>query len=213
MKKLKKEGPKAKLDIVNENCCGIDVGSKSHMIATGLELKDVREFGVYTSDIEQIIDHLQSLGVRSVAMESTGSYWQALFTALQLAGFAVHLVDGKQTKNYKKKTDFQDARAIYQLFRLGFLSSCYLPDQQTYALRSLHRYRNVLLEENTRNTNRMQKVLRLMNFRIDNVLSDVMGKSGQKIINAIISGNTDPEYLASLVDRRVKKSQEEIKKG
>ena len=99
--------------IVNHHCCGIDVGSKSHAVAVGLDDSDLSEHGVYTEDTENLISFLKSKGVNNIAMESTGSYWQTLFSALQFAGFNVKLVDGKQTKNYKKKTDFQDARAIY----------------------------------------------------------------------------------------------------
>ena len=107
-------------------------------------------------------------------MESTGSYWQSLFLALQKSGFVVQLVDGKQTKSYKNKTDFKDARAIYQLHSLGLLSACFLPDDLTERIRAFYRYRVQLLEESTRYVNRMQKALRLMNFRLDNVVSDVM---------------------------------------
>ncbi|NNF33989.1 MAG: IS110 family transposase [Saprospiraceae bacterium] len=199
--------------VVNESCCGIDIGSKSFVVATGLTAEDVKEYGVFTEDIDTLIKDLKSKQVKNIAMESTGSYWQPLFSALQLSGFDVRLVDGKQTKNYKKKTDFQDARSIYQLHRLGFLKSCFLPDEFTESLRSLVRHRAQILKENARCVNRMQKLLRLMNFRIDNIISDVVGRSGRRLIEAIIDGKTDKEYLVSLVDHRVRKSKEELLKG
>lgn len=204
---------KTEMVIIHDNCCGIDVGSKSHVVATGLSQSDVKEYGVYTQDLELLVFDLKALGIKHIAMESTGSYWQVLFSTLQLEGFDVRLVDGKQTKNYKKKTDYQDARAIYQLHRLGFLSACFLPDRFTNALRTLYRYRGVLREENTRCINRMQKCMRLMNFRIDNIINDVVGKSGQRLISSIISGNVDPAHLVSLIDSRVRKTEKELIKG
>ena len=99
-------------------------------------------------------------------MESTGSYWQTLFSALQCCGFKVILVDGKQTKNLKKKTDVKDARAIYQLHSLGLLSGCFLPDQLTEQIRVYHRHRSNLIRESSRLSNRMQQAMRLMNIRL-----------------------------------------------
>lgn len=202
-----------KLAVINENCCGIDVGSKSHHVATGLDISDIKEYGVFTDDHKSLVKDLKEKGVKHVAMESTGSYWQTLFESLQEAGFDVALIDGKQTKNYKKKTDYQDARAIYQLHSLGFLSSCFLPDNFTLSIRRLYRYRCGIIEEQNRLTNRIQKIMRLMNFRIDNILSDVMGKSGQAIIKAIISGERKADQLVKYIDRRVKTPKAELVKG
>jgi transposase len=113
------------LGIVHPNSCGIDIGSKFHMVAIGLADQDVYKFGVYTKDHEELIEFLQAKKVIHIAMESTGSYWQTLFSALQIAGFRVILVDGKQTKSLRKKTDIKDARAIYQLHTLGLLMRCF----------------------------------------------------------------------------------------
>src|SRR5665213_3842534 len=97
------------LQVVNLHAAGIDVGSRSHVVAIDQNKENVREFGVYTKDHEQLIIHLRSVGVTTVAMESTGSYWQTLFNSLQTAGFEVLLVGGNQTKNVKgRKTDVID---------------------------------------------------------------------------------------------------------
>ena len=201
------------LSIVHQHACGIDVGSKFHMAAVGLEQTDVRKFGVYTKDHEELIAWLTQKGVKQIAMESTGSYWQALFSALQLAGFEVILVDGKQTKSLKKKTDVKDARSIYQLHSYGLLLGCFLPDEQTNDIRVYYRHRGKLIEESSRLSNRMQQAMRLMNIRLDNVLNDIMGVSGRRIINAIIKGQRDAKQLALLADKRVKKTKLEIQKS
>jgi len=201
------------LAIVHPHACGIDVGSKFHAVATGLGDGDIEKFGVYTEDHEKLIAHLKEKEVLHIAMESTGSYWQSLFSALQKSGFVVDLVDGRQTKSYKNKTDFKDARAIYQLHSLGLLSSCFLPDDLTERIRTFYRYRGQMLEESTRYVNRMQKSLRLMNFRLDNVVSDIMGKSGQAIIRGILDGEEDGLELAKMANSRVKRSRSEIAAG
>lgn len=201
------------LAIIHENACGIDVGSKFHMVAIGLEKTDIKKFGVYTKDHHEMIDWLTRMEVKHIAMESTGSYWQTLFAALQQADFKVILVDGKQTKSLKKKTDVKDARSIYQLHSLGLLLGCFLPDDQTNNVRVYYRHRSKLVEESSRLSNRMQQAMRLMNIRLDNVLNDIMGVSGQRIIKAIISGQRDAKQLAILADKRVRKTKEEIEKS
>lgn len=205
MKKIKH------LKVLHPQACGIDVGSKFYMVAIGMEEDNIKKFGVYTRDHIELIGYLKDNDITHIAMESTGSYWQTLFSALQCAGFNVILVDGKQTKNLKAKTDIKDARAIYQLHSYGLLSGCFLPNEATTQIRVLYRHRSNLIEESSRAVNRMQKAMRLMNIRLDNVLSDVVGKSGRAIIEAIIGGLRDPEQLSLLTDPRVKSTPEEIK--
>lgn len=104
---MRKQGTSFK--IIHPNAAGIDVGSRSHMVATSQSKENVREFGIYTKDHEELITHLYTHGIMTIAMECTGSYWQTLFTALQAAGFEVLLVPGNQTKNVKgRKTDVLD---------------------------------------------------------------------------------------------------------
>lgn len=208
--KTTKKREVGKLGIVHPNSCGIDIGSKFHMVAIGLEDGDVYRFGVYTKDHEKLIAFLKVKKVMHIAMESTGSYWQTLFSALQTAGFRVILVDGRQTKSLRKKTDVKDARAIYQLHTLGLLTGCFLPDQVTEKIRVYYRHRHNLIQESSRLTNRMQQAMRLMNIRLDNVLSDIMGQSGRRIIESIISGQTDPIFLSKLANKRVQKTSIEI---
>ncbi len=198
------------MSIVNPNAAGIDIGSKSHFVAVGPKDDQIKEFGIYSSDHKDIISYMHLHKIATIAMESTGSYWQTLFFELQKAGFEVSLVSGHQTKNLKAKTDVKDAQWIQKLHSLGLLSGCFLPDEQTNRLRIIHRHRKSLVEESAKMTNMMQKSLRLMNLRLDVVLSDITGKSGMLIINAILRGERDGKILSELTDRKVKKSKEEI---
>lgn len=133
---------KMEMEIINPNCAGIDIGSKSHFVAIGQALDDVREFGVYADDLTAICLWLKESGVTSVAMESTGSYWQNLYVELARHGFELVLCNGKFTKHAKgKKTDVKDCRWIQKLHTLGLLTSSFLPDSTTEQLRTYCRQR------------------------------------------------------------------------
>lgn len=205
---------KLSLEVIHPHCAGIDVGSRFHMVAIGQGKEDVRKFGVFTEDHQHLISWLRSNGIVSVAMESTGSYWQTLFDALQEAGFEAILVNGNHVKNVKgKKTDVQDCTWIQKLHSLGLLSGSFLPQVELQKLRTYYNHRQYLVNQTTRYVNKMQKAMRLMNIRLEVVLNDIMSKSGRAIIEAILQGERDPEKLAGLANYRVKKSKEEIAKS
>jgi transposase len=202
------------MEVLNPRSAGIDVGSRFHMVAVGQKPELVKKFGIYTEDHRQLIDWLTGQGVRSIAMESTGSYWQTLFDALQEAGFEVILVNGSQVKNVKgKKTDVLDCMWIQKLHSLGLLSASFLPASELQKLRTYYNHRQHLVGQISRYINKMQKSMRLMNIRLDTVLNDVMGKSGRAIIEAILAGERDTRKLSMLANYRVKKSKEEIAKS
>jgi len=132
---------KINMDIVNPNAAGNDIGSRSHFVAINQERSDVKEFGVYAQDIKDLVQWLDENDIKTVAMESTGSYWQNLHTELQTSGIEVILANGKFTKNIKgKKTDVLDCMWIQRLHTLGVLSGSFLPDRQTEQLRTLCRH-------------------------------------------------------------------------
>jgi len=153
---------------------------------------------------------LKENNVKTIALESTGSYWQSLFMILQKNGFEVLLVQGSQTKNLKAKTDVKDAQWIQKLHTLGLLKGSFLPSDMTLRIRTLHRHRQGLIESASAYTNKMQKSLRLMNFRLDVVINDIVGVSGVKIIEAILDGENCGSKLAEYADKRVKRSKVEI---
>lgn len=198
------------MNVINPKAAGIDVGSKSHFVAIGQRVEDVKEFGVYTKDHEALIVHLSENGITSIAMESTGSYWQTLFSALQKAGFEVLLVNGRQIKNVKGKTDVKDCQWIQKLHSLGLLAGSFLPSAEVEQLRTYQRHRAWMVEQCAKLSNKMQKALRLMNLRLDVVLNEITSKSGMAIIKAILDGERDGAKLASLVNNHVKKTRDEI---
>jgi transposase len=209
---MKKE--KIALDVVNPQAAGIDVGSRSHYVAIGQTDEDVREFGVYNEDLIALAQWLLDNEVRTVAMESTGTYWQSLFTTLQSVGLEVILCNGKFTKNIKgKKTDVKDCQWIQKLHTLGLLSGSFLPDEATEQLRTYCRHRANLLEQAADTSRKMQKYLRLLNLRLDVVVKDVTGLTGLAIIDAICKGEVSPEKLASFRHGNCKKSEKEIAKA
>ena len=202
---------KLPMPILHPHAAGIDIGSRSHFVAVDQTKENVREFGVYTKDHEVLIAYLHKQRITTIAMESTGSYWQTLFNALQVAGFEVMLVSGSQTKNIKgRKTDVIDCMWIQKLHSLGLLSGSFLPCNTIQQIRIYYNHRLHLLGQATKYISKMQKAMRLMNIRLDIAIRDIVGKSGLAIIEAILAGSRDPVYLASLVDIRVKKSSDEI---
>ena len=183
------------LPVIHLHAAGIDVGSRTHVVAVDQNKENVRSFGVYTQDHEQLILHLRQHAITSVAMESTGSYWQTLFQALQKAGFEVLLVAGSQTKNIQgRKTDVIDCMWIQKLHALGLLSGSFLLSDVVQEFRTYYYHRQHLIEQISTYTHKMQKSLRLMNIRVDVAIRDITGKSGLAIMEAILAGNRDPYY-------------------
>ncbi len=205
---------KMEMEIINPNAAGIDIGSKSHYVAVGQALEDVKEFGVYAEDLQAICQHLKEYGITSVAMESTGDYWQNLFTELIRHNFDVVLCNGKFTKHAKgRKTDVKDARWIQKLHSLGLLTSSFLPDESTEVLRTYCRQRINLVNQASGASRKMQKYLKFLNFRLDVVVKDICGQTGLAIIEDICKGNHDPESLAEHRHYNCRKSKQEIAKA
>lgn len=208
------ESKKISMSIVNPHAAGIDVGSRSHFFAVGQSHDEVKEFGVYAEDLKSLAKHLKSKKVKTVALESTGTYWQNLFVELINFGFEVVLTSGKFTKNInRKKTDVLDCQWIQKMHALGLLSSSFLPDETTEKLRTLCRHRSNMIAQKADTTHKMQKFLRWLNFRLDIVVRDVTGLTGMKIIANICSGNLDPKSLAKHRHYNCRKSEEEIAKA
>lgn len=208
------EKKKISLEVVHPNAAGIDIGSRSHCVAIGQNAEDIKEFGVYSEDEMAMCLWLKQHGVLHIAMESTGTYWQNLFSTLVGQGFDVILVNGKQTKNVKgKKTDIKDCQWIQKLHTLGLLSSSFLPDSDTDIIRTYSRHRLNLINQSAASVNRTQKYLRLMNMRLDVVVKDIVGETGSKIIEAFLAGQKDGKMLAANRHPNCRKSEAEIAKA
>ena len=220
MSKAKTKFPKHKgtvvMPLINANAAGIDVGDKMHAVAVpeGRDEKRVQTFGTMTCDLESIVQWLKKCKVTTVAMESTGVYWKPLFTMLVQCGFEVSLVNAKQVKNVTgRKNDEDDAMWLQRLHSCGLLKSCYFPDNEQEALRTLVRYRKTLTQDASRFILRMQKSFELMNIKLHTVISDITGQTGTAITEAILKGERKAENLLPLVGKRIKADMQTIKKS
>jgi transposase len=206
----------SQLTVINPSVAGIDVSDTEMMVAYPInsEQLEIKVFGCFTSDLHSIARCLKDKNITSVAMESTGVYWVALFLLLQEYGFEVYLVNAKHVKNVTgRKEDESDAEWIQKLHSCGLLRASFQPDNIMRTLRSLVRHRKNLVQTSATYINRMQKALELMNIKLHTIISDIDGKTGLCIIEAILSGERNPEVLADMRDRRIKASREDIIKS
>jgi len=218
---MNKQQPKQKVQVnaleqINVNAAGIDVGSEEMYVAVppGRDEESVRCFPAFTADLHQLADWLKSCGIDTVAMESTGVYWIPLFEILEESGFQVYLVNARHLKNVSgRKTDVLDCQWIQQLHTYGLLRPSFRPPEQIVAIRTLVRQREMLVGYRSAHIQHMQKALTQMNLRLPNVLSDITGVTGLKIIRAIVAGEQNPKILAEFRDGRCKKSEAEIIKS
>lgn len=203
-------------EVVFPNAAGIDVGASSHWVAVPRDATEdpVREFGPMTDDLNAMADWLLASGVDTVALESTGVYWIPVFEVLEQRGLKVWLVDARQMKYVPgRKSDIQDCQWLQKLMSLGFLRAAWRPEGDVCVVRAVARQREILLAEQASWVQRMQKSLVQMNIQLTEVLTDVMGTTGQAIIRAIVAGERDPKALAKYRDRRVKASAEKVTKA
>lgn len=204
---------KQRLKVVNTNCAAVDVGSKEHWVAVDptQSAQAIRSFSTFTDDLQALSSWLKSLDVQIVAMEATGVYWIPLFERLDADGFDVRLVNSRATRQVSgRKSDVLDCQWIWQLISYGLLSSAFRPADKVCVLRSIVRQRATKVQERSRCIAHIQKALTQMNIQLDNVISDVMGKTGQRILRCIVAGERDPQKLATLRDNRVRASEETV---
>ena len=183
------------LSRVNLNAAGVDVGASSHFVEVpeGRCETSVREFSSFTADMYRMADWLEKCGVETVAMESTGVYWIPLFGVLEERGFQVLLVDPRRIKNVPgRKTDVLDCQWLQQLHTYGLLSAAFRPEADIRRLRSYLRQRAMLVDYASQHVQHMQKALTQMNVKLQHVISDITGKTGMDIIEAIVGGQRDP---------------------
>jgi transposase len=216
------------LTVLNPNAAGIDVHSDMHMVcvpapnvvpppssAEGGLPANVRRFGANSCDLVAIADWLQACGVTTVAMESTGVYWIPLYELLESRGFAVWLVEPGQLSRCgaRPKTDVLDAQWIQRLHAYGLLQRSFRPPDSILALRGYHRQRQMQIRSAASHTQHMQKALEQMNVKLTEVVADITGMTGQRIIAAILAGERDRYRLAALRDPKCKNNGETIAKA
>lgn len=199
----------SKITKIHPNSAGIDIGSEKIFI--GIEDKEVKSFSTFTVDYLRSIEYLQENKITTVAMEATGVYWIALYDMLEEAGIEVYLVDGRQTKNVPgRKSDVADCQWIQQLHSYGLLHRCFIPDDITRQLRTYTRLREDHLSLSSQHILHMQKALDLMNIKLHNVISEIHGVSGMRILKAVIAGNHNPAELLLLCENSILRNKREM---
>lgn len=194
---------------IRKNVAGIDIGSKK--VFTSIEGLPVVSHFTFTEDFISLRDYLLENGIESVAMEATGVYWVILYEILEQSGIDVWLVDGRQTKQVPgRKTDVKDCQWIRELHSFGLLNRCLVVDENIKELRSYLRLRENHICASSTHVNQMQKALTLMNIRLKEVISQVHGRSGISIIEAILNGERDRSVLVSLCHSSILKKKKEL---
>lgn len=204
------------LKVVNPNAAGIDIGSKEHYVAVSLDKtsEPVRSFGSFTDDLEEMSVWLKSNDVDTVALESTGVYWIPVYEYLEAKGFEVLLVNARHVKNLKgRKTDVADCQWLQQLHSHGLLDGAFRPKDEYCVLRGFMRQRKMLIEDQSRSKQHMQKALVQMNIQINNVVSSITSKTGMAIIRDIVAGQKNPQKLAKHRDGRCRFTLEQLMKS
>jgi transposase len=211
MRKMQSED--LSLEVIHPDAAGIDIGNESHYasVPPSRDSQPVRHFGCTTAELKAMAAWLEQCRIRTVAMQSTGVYWIAVFDILEEAGFEVYLVNARDTKNLPgRKSDVQESQWLMKLHTYGLLRNSFRPSQEIRVMRTYWRQRNDLVQSASRHILRMQKTMTQMNVQLANVLSDVSGATGQAIIKAILAGERDPCKLAAFRDPRVQASEEQI---
>jgi len=205
--------------VIYERCAAIDVHKKTAVTtvmitqADGSVQEHVRTFSTMTADVLALDDWLRSHRVEVIAMESTGVYWRPVFNILE-EGRTIILVNAQHMKAVPgRKTDVKDSQWLADLLRHGLLKASFIPPKPIRELRDLLRYRKTLVQERAQEVNRLQKVLETANVKLAAVATDVLGKSGRAMLEALLGGEQDPEVLAELARGRLRAKLPELRKA
>ena len=224
-KKFRMSARSADLTVKHRHAAGIDVHAAVHFVAVAVEdvpagfvtadaklPAGVRKFGATTADLQALAAWLKACAVTTVAMESTGVYWIALYELLSSQGLEVLLVDPRQTKHApgRPKSDVLDCQWIRRLHSYGLLTGSFRPADEIVVWRGYQRQRDMLVRYAAQHVQHMQKALEEMNVKLTEVVSDVAGQTGMKIIKDIVRGQRDPRELAKHRHEKCKATEAEI---
>lgn len=201
------------MNVLYERCCGLDVHKKSVVACLITPThKEIRTFGTMTGDILKMADWLRSEGCTAVAMESTGVFWKPIYNLLEAEGeFELLVVNAQHIKAVPgRKTDVKDSEWIADLLRHGLLKASFIPDQEQRDLRELTRYRTTLVRDRADTINRLHKVLEDANIKLAGVATDIVGVSARSMLEALLSGQSDPAVLADLAKGRLREKSDAL---
>lgn len=203
------------MDVIYPRCAGLDVHKQTvvacvRLAHNGAPTQEVRTFATTTSGLLALADWLDGQGVEHVAMEATGVYWKPVWHVLE-GHFELVLANAAHVKNVPgRKTDVNDAMWLADLLAHGLIRASFVPPTAVQDLRALTRTRKQFVRERAAHIQRIEKVLEDANLKLGVVLTDIMGKSGRAVLQAIVAGQTDPEQLLTGVDHRVKASRAQV---
>ena len=206
------------MDVIYRRCAGLDVHKQTvvacaRVAGQGPLLQEVRTFATTTSGLLELVDWLESLHIEHVGMEATGVYWKPVWHVLE-DEFELVLANAAHIRNVPgRKTDVNDAMWIADLLAHGLIRSSFVPPQAIQQLRDLTRTRKQLVREVSQHSLRIQKVLEDANLKLGSVLSDVLGKSGRAMLDAIVAGETDPACLAALAQGTARNKSAELREA
>ncbi len=207
------------MEILFENVAGLDVHQKTVVACVrkpqpqGGIVEEVRTFGTMTGDLLQMSDWLAREGVTHVAMESTGVLWKPIWNILD-GRFALLLVNPRELKQVPgRKSDVSDSQWIAHLLQCGLLRSSFVPSRPQRELRELTRQRTQLIREQGRIVNRIHKTLEDANIKLGAVASDILGKSGRAMLNALVNGERNPARLAELAEGRLRGKKPQLRQA
>jgi transposase len=201
---------------MHERVAGLDVHKATivacvRLMAGGKVSRECRTFDTTTAGLEALLSWLTESGCTHVAMEATGVYWKPVWNILSEGKFELIVANAAHIKNVPgRKTDMNDAMWIADLVSCGLIKASFVPDQEIQELRALLRARKQLTREQTSQVQRIQKTLEDANIKLDTVISDILGVSGRRMIEAMIDGLTNPFKLAELAGRRIKASRKAL---
>jgi transposase len=204
------------MDIMHERCAGLDVHKAMIVACVRLTIdgkvnRECRKFDTTTAGLLALLAWLTEAGCTHVAMEATGVYWKPVWNVLSDGVFELFLANAAHIKNVPgRKTDINDATWIADLMACGLIKASFVPGEAIQELRSLLRARTQLTREQTSHIQRIQKTLEEANIKLDSVISDILGVSGRRMIEAMIAGVRNPSKLADLAGRRIKASRKEL---
>src|SRR5262245_8390038 len=200
------------MEVMYPRCAGLDVHKETvvacaRIVSDGEVLNSVRTFATTTAGLIELSEWLEENGCTHVAMEATGVYWKPVWQMLADGNFELVLANAAHVKNVPgRKTDVNDAKWLSELLAHGLIRASFVPETAIQELRGLMRTRKQLVREKASHVQRVQKTLEEANIKIESVLSDLMGRTGRAIIQALIDGETDPARLAALAHWKVRAS-------
>lgn len=207
------------MEVLYPRCAGLDVHKDTvvacvRLMEGGPPQSEIRTFATMTGDLLNLSAWLSEKRCTHVVMEATGIYWRPVWRILSDGEFELALANAAHVKNVPgRKTDVKDCAWLADLMAHGLIKGSFVPDVQTQEMRALLRTRKQLVRERASHVQRLHKTLESANIKLDCVISDITGRSGRAMIEAMIAGETDAEKLAGLADRRIRASPEKLEQA